>query len=886
MDRMDSPGPMPRAATDAARTDATVWRFPPFELRPAERRLLRDGDTVKLVGRAFDLLVALVERRERVVPKAELLDLVWPHLVVEENNLQVHVLALRRLLGPQAIGTVPGRGYRFTAPLLDAPAAVVAATASTGRPPLDQALVGRDHDLRELDAALHAHRLVTLLGAGGVGKSTLARVVADAGAARFAAGATWVDLSLAAHDTGVADSVATALQVVLARGERVPALVAALADWHGLLVLDNAEHLLDGVAALAKALHAGTKHLHVLVTSQAPLRLAAEQLYRLEPLALPEPMAALADAADSAAVRLFVRRVRASDRHFVLDAHNLRAVVNLTRRLDGLPLAIEMAAARVPALSPAQLDAALDQRFRLLTAGDRTVPARQHSLQAAMRWTHDQLGVAERVVFQRLAVFVGGFTLPAAQHVCRDDDVPIDGGIDEWQVVDALSVLVDRSLVVLPQGEPPRYRLLDTPQAFGRRLLADAGEETRVRGRHLTFFCARFGAAFEDHLWVRQSAADQLRQTTADADNGLAALNHALAHDPESAIALLPGLAQALVRRHPDRFAAWQRTEPLISDALPAPVRARWQLGFAQFWGQNSLRRSQPHALAAAALFRAEGHAAGEYRACAIVGGQLQNAPGDAWEPALVRMRELEDPAWPAELRYLRSWAEGSRLIASGRYLEALAYVAYGDQLQSESGRGGRLVHDMAMMYVQIMAGRLDAAIARGQASIERLRPHQRQGLASGTEVLLLVAWLLKGDTGPARALGPAVWAAGAVFNQQGAVAETLCLLAALEGRPHAAMLLFGFAEAAYGRDGTQRLAAYQSCGERAIAAAAATLAAHRIEALRRQGSELPPSAIPALAFATADWNEAMAAPGTLGVSKAGGVREQPGAAGGQARSA
>jgi len=857
---------------------AAPIRFPPFELRPDERLLLRDGDPQKLGGRAFDLLVALVERRDRVVPKSELLEIVWPRLVVEENNLQVHVLALRKLLGPGAIGTVPGRGYRFTAALLDeatatnargassAPAAPIAATppASPGATSPAPGLIGRETDLRELDATVGEHRLVTLLGAGGVGKSTLARHVANGAAARWADGVVWVDLTLVRDDAGVVDAVAAATRSTPGRGERARALAAALAPLRTLLVLDNAEHVLDGVLALAAAVHESCAGVHLLVTSQAPLRLTVEQLFRLDPLALPDPQATLAEASASAAVQLFVQRVRASDRHFALDVHNLAPVVSLTRRLDGLPLAIEMAAARVPTLSPAQLDEALSERFRVLTRGDRTAPARQHTLAAALSWTHDLLGPAEQAVFRRLAVFVGGFSLPAAQAVCRDDEVPggvDDAHIDEWLVLDALAVLVDRSLVTPPVGEPPRYRLLDTPHAFARQRLAEAGDEAATRRRHLAYVRALFEGAYEDHLWARRPVPEWLRLLAPDADNGLAALAHALAHDAESAMALVPGLAQALVRRHPERFTAWHRTEPLLCDTLPAAVRARWQLGFAQFWGVNSEQRSRPHARRAAALFRDEGHAAGEYRAQAILAYALSTDIEAVAATALARMIELERPDWPADLRFLRHWAEAIQLSGAGRYEEALKAGHACTDLIRQSGRSGRLIHDMGMMFVEITTGRLDEAIARGLAGVQRLRAHQRHAPASGTELLLLAAWLLKGDVAPARDIGPAVWEAGRAFNQKGAVADTLSLLAAHEGRPRAAVLLVGYADAEYARGGTQRLPVYQRCGDAAEAMAARQLAPATLAALRDRGRDWPEAGIAALAFGAADAEVAPTSP-------------------------
>ncbi len=831
------------AAHPAATPMDAIYRFAPFELRPAARQLLRDGAPLKLGSRALDLLTALVERRERVVSKGELLQIVWPRLVVEENNLQVHVMALRKLLGPDAIATVPGRGYRFTAALdmPDAATPMPTPAAEAAAP-----LIGREADLDALRALLPLRPLVTLLGAGGVGKSTLAACVAPLCAPAFADGTAWVDLSTHAQPRGVVDAIATTTRLTLPRGDAHEALGHALAGARLLLVLDNAEHLADEVARVAQALRQAAPGVHLLVTSQVPLRLRAEQLYRLEPLALPDPDAPVPDAADSPAVQLFVARVRASDRHFVLDPHNVRAVVSLTRRLDGLPLAIEMAAARVPALTPAQLDAALGERFRLLTSGEPGAPERQHTLLAAMQWTHALLAPAEQAVFRRLAVFVGPFSLPGAQHVCRDD------ALDEWQVLDALSVLVDRSLVTPPVGEPPRYRLLDTPHAYARRLLAASGEEAATHERHLAVMRDVLAGLFEAYLWASQPAPALRAAALAEADNGLAALEWALAHTPQQAVELAPGLAQALTDRHAARLTVWRRTEPHLSTHPSPAARARWQLGWAQFWTAIGQAGTHDAAAEAAEMFRQAGHRAGEYRALAIAASVLCGQPLLAAQlQALARMEALEDPSWPADLLYLRQHARITHLDAQGRHDEALAVGEASAALTA--GRGGRLLHDVTMMYLELMAGRAQAAVRRGEAAQKRQPRSLSHALASGVEILLLAGWLQLGDTARTRALAPAVWAAASAFRYLGPVAEILSLLAALEDRPRTACLLLGHAEVAYIAQPTQRLPVYRRAGQQALSLVRGRLAPADAAAWQDKGRALGESGIGALALAARD---------------------------------
>lgn len=820
-----------------------AYRFASFELRPAERQLLRAGEPQKLGSRALDLLIALVERRERLVSKGELLQIVWPRLVVEENNLQVQVMALRKLLGPDAIATVPGRGYRFTAPLLDGQA------APAPPPPVVEPgvrLIGRETDIEALRALVPAHALVTMLGAGGVGKSTLAAHVMPLCAPAFAHGAAWLDLGTLSHLRGVVEAIAVATHLALPAGDALQALMQAMASARLLLVLDNAEHLADDVTRLAKALQQEAPGVHLLITSQVPLRLRAEQIYRLEPLALPDPGADVADANASPAVHLFVARVRASDRHFVLDPHNVQAVVNLTRRLDGLPLAIEMAAARVPVLTPAQLDAALGERFRLLTQGEPGAPARQHTLLAAMQWTFGLLNPSEQAVFRRLAVFAGSFSLQAAQHVCRDD------ALDEWQVIDALSVLVDRSLVALLPGEAPRYRLLDTPLAYARQLLIACGEEGTTRERHLLWTRDVLAGLYEEHLWSRRPAAVLRVAAMAEANNGLAAWEWALANAPLQAVELAPGLAQALTDRHSTRLAVWRTTEPLVRNHPSAACRARWQLGWAQFWHSIGQTGTAEAAAKAADVFREEGHVAGEYRALAICASVLSGqALTGAQSNALARMEALEDPAWPADLRYLRQYARITHLDAEGRYDEALAVGHACAELTA--GRGGRLQHDIVMMYLELMAGRAHDAVQRGEVARSRQPLGLGQNLASGVEILLLLGRLQVGDTVGARELAPAVWTAASAFRYLGPTAEVLSLLAACENRPRTACLLLGHAEAAYAAQPSQRLPAYRRAGLQALHRVGESLAPEEQKAWQDKGRELSEAGLYALALATRD---------------------------------
>lgn len=486
------------------------YHFAQFQLLPDQRSLCCGGAPVKLGSRAFDMLLALLERRDRVVSKQELMDLVWPRLVVEENNLQVQVAALRKLLGHPAIATVPGRGYRFTLPVQvqggpvsgnEPPAAAAAQPPSPGLPrhnlpPWLPRLFGRADDLLRLGQLLDLHPLVTVTGSGGIGKTLLARAAAAQRLPHTPDGLWWVDLAVLSEPQRVADAVALTLGLRPGPGQTPDqALVAALAGRSPLLVLDNAEHVLDGVAALITQLRQAAPQARWLITSQEALHLADEHVFRVGALALPTPSSQHRSAeeaggdddsnSDGGAVALFVARAQAADRHFVLSPDKRALVADICRRLDGNPLAIELAAARLPMLGVQGLHDRLDQRLKVLTSGDRAAARRHHTLRAALEWSHQLLAPPEQAVLRRLGVFAGGFTLQAAQQVAEDEQ-----GLDAWEVLEHLGALVDKSMVVAEGEAQPRYRMLETMRLFALERLIESGEAPQARGRHREHYLA------------------------------------------------------------------------------------------------------------------------------------------------------------------------------------------------------------------------------------------------------------------------------------------------------------------------------------------------------------------------------------------------------------
>lgn len=585
----------------------------PIEIRPALRQVLCDGVVLPLGARAFDVLLALASRAGQVVTKAELLDTVWAGLVVEENNLTVQISALRRALGPGRIVTVPGRGYQWTgaAPQAEgeAPRPAVAPALAQG-PLADEAraeagpgetrLFGRQAEHARLLHALQqpgAGRLVSVIGPAGIGKTALAQAIASAVAGADGAGSV-CEAELAAlaaqppgsaaelDTTGVASAVAAALGVrgagatALERVLRHLAHAAETGTLPRLLVLDNCEHVLAAAAVVCSAVRAAAPGLAVLTTSQAPLNLPDEQVQRLEALALPTADSVAAVAA-SAAGQLFCARAAAVHRRFRLDAGCAAAVAEICRRMEGVPLALELAAGRLPLLGVDGVRERLDERLRLLRGSDAQGEPRHRALVAALEWSHALLLPAEQALLRRLAVFAGSFTAGAAQQVA--DDAPLD----RWAVLDALGVLVDKSLVAAQPERPavrvspldePRFLLLEAVRDYARARLDESGAAMATGRRHAEYFTA-LAEAHGGGMLGGALAARRVR-VAHDIDNLRAALAWCLAHDAQLGLRLAAALA-LLWREHgllaEGRVACAALLGRTAGDA-PSPVRLAVQV--------------------------------------------------------------------------------------------------------------------------------------------------------------------------------------------------------------------------------------------------------------------------------------------------------------------
>jgi predicted ATPase/DNA-binding winged helix-turn-helix (wHTH) protein len=531
------------------------YRFGPFELQPDKRRLLKDGATISLRPRAFDLLVALVDRAGHLVSKDELLHRVWPKTVVEEAALHVQVSALRKVIGSNAITTVSGRGYQFTLAVIKGEGEADRASRPKHNLPYQlTSFIGREQEIALLEEMVTTNRLVTLTGAGGAGKTRLAIEVASRLVGRFADGVWLAELAALSDRRLVPQAVAQAL--ALPEQPTRPAIETLsdhLASKKLLLVLDNAEHLLEGCVHFVDLILRRSPNVAILVTSRERLGMPGELTYRVPSLTVPGAADNFAPDALLAyeGVCLFVDRARLLRPHFKVTTENAAALASICHRLDGIPLAIELAAPRLRSMSVEEVSQRLDQRFALLTDGSRTALPRHRTLRSTIDWSYDLLTDVEQAMLRRVSVFADSWPLAAAEHVCTGD------GIEKADTIDLLASLADKNLILTEEHEGvTRYRMLETIRQYAFDRLRETEEEARWRNRHFAWVLAIAEESFEplvgpqQGLWIVRMAREL--------DNFRAALGWAVEQKLPDALRLAPNLIRWWVRRaHVTEMREW-----------------------------------------------------------------------------------------------------------------------------------------------------------------------------------------------------------------------------------------------------------------------------------------------------------------------------------------
>jgi predicted ATPase/DNA-binding winged helix-turn-helix (wHTH) protein len=491
-----------------------VIAFGTFRLSLTQRVLFEGNRQVHLGSRAMGILFALIDQPGEVVTKARLMQRVWPEAVVEEGTLRVHIASLRKVLGEGHSGTryvenVTGQGYRFVAPVTvaDGSSGGEVFGCANGVDQLSPALhrmIGRTEVVAALVAQVPKRRFVTIVGAGGIGKTTVALATAVRLRSVHPQGVCCVDLAAVADPMRVASAVASIFRLPVFSEDPLPNLVEFLASKQLLILLDNCEHVVESAARVAEAILRRCPGVHLLATSREPLRAEGEWVHRLPPLELPtRDDLRTTEALGYAAIQLFVERATASTGSFELHDDDVAQVAEICRKLDGLPLAIELAAACVDRFGLRGLAARIDDRLQVLKTGRRTALPRHRTLRATLDWSYDILSVEEQRLLRRLAVFAGNFGGKSAMAVAASAD------LDAPNIGDHLADLAGKSLLVANvEGDDVQYRLLDTTRAYALEKLQESGEGNAVRRRHAQL-CAS---------WVRTANLEGSRSQALEKD--------------------------------------------------------------------------------------------------------------------------------------------------------------------------------------------------------------------------------------------------------------------------------------------------------------------------------------------------------------------------------
>lgn len=484
---------MDKAPFPARPLIGTKITFGPFCLDPGRHLLFQHGQPIQVGSRALELLIALTERVGDVVTKDELLARAWPNTTVEESNLRAQVALLRKILGDDQtsaryIAAVPGRGYRFVAPVSYSAAATEAAAAGA-RSNLPKQLtrpIGRDEAIKAVKSRFQRCRLTTIVGPGGIGKTTLCLAVAEQLSSSYEDGICFLDLAPLANAQLVPSVLAAALGLADGSLDPLPGVIGHLHERRMLLIFDSCELVVDAATQLAERLLKEAPGIHILATSREALRAEDESVYRLAPLDMPPVSAGLTavDALTFPAVQLFVDRATLRGGGFEFDDDEAPVVADICRQLDGIALAIELAAGRVEAFGTRGIAELLNDRFRLLTGGRRTAFPRHQTLAATLDWSYEALSELEQVLLRRLAVFAGEFTLDLVMATMSDATE------FDTEIPDQLANLIAKSLVAVDAHEKvARYRLLDTTRAYALAKLSQRGELDGIVRRLADYLC-------------------------------------------------------------------------------------------------------------------------------------------------------------------------------------------------------------------------------------------------------------------------------------------------------------------------------------------------------------------------------------------------------------